>query len=96
MQPAHVPDQFVAGTQMEMIGIRQDQGRAQFGQLARLNRFYGCLCANGRKYRCVNRAMRCVKDPGPCASVFGFNGIRKRHAAVLSLLDGSRIVLGLR
>ena len=56
--PAHIGDQFVAGAEVQVIRISQDQAGAEVTQLLGCERFDRRLGANRGEHRGVNLSMR--------------------------------------
>lgn len=73
MQAAHITDQFIAGTQIQMIRIAQNQRGVDVFEVFRRESFDRCLCAHRCKDRCDEVTMRCGKYPCAGAVVFGCN-----------------------
>ena len=82
MQLASLFDQLRAGTQEQMVGIREDDLRAHVFE------FFGCdsldcrLCADRHKHRRFERAMRRVQEPCPRTGllVFGNQFVVNNHS----------------
>ena len=74
VQAAHVAHQFVAGTQVEMIGVAQDKRGIDVLEMFGRERLDRCLRANGRKDRREEVAVRSSEDPSAGAVVFGCDG----------------------
>ena len=82
MQLASLFDQLRAGTQEQVVGIREDDLRAHVFE------FFGCdsldcrLCADRHKHRRFERAMRRVQEPCPRAGllVFGNQFVVNNHS----------------
>ncbi len=68
MQPAHPRDEFIAGAQVEMIGVGQDERRAEFFQIARRHTLHGRRRADGREDGRGNIAVRGVEHSGAGAA----------------------------
>jgi hypothetical protein len=86
VQAAQLPDQLVAGTQIKVIGVSQDQRRTQVGQIARRDGLDRRLGPYRAKDRCPDGAVGSVKHPGAGRAVGGFQlkGERLwRHSAAL-------------
>jgi hypothetical protein len=79
VQPAQVADEFVAGAQVEMVGVGQHQADAQLAQFARLDSLDSCLCANRREDRRGNGAMRRMQHAGAGHSLSCQQFERERH-----------------
>lgn len=71
MQTAHVAHEFVAGTQVEMIGVAQHQRGVDVFEMLRREGFNGSLCANRRKDWRYEVAVRSSEDTRAGAIVFG-------------------------
>ena len=69
VQPAQALDQLMAGAQIEVIGVGEDQLAAGFGKVARLQRLDIGKRAHRRKGGHVDGAVRRVKDAKPCGAV---------------------------
>ena len=82
VQAAAPGHQFVAGAQVQMVGIAEYHGRADGGQVVRSNGLDRAYCAHGHEDRCGNRAVCRAQDScagGPVGMLYGKNGIG--HAA---------------
>lgn len=71
VQAAHVAHQFVAGTQVKVIGVAQHQRGVDLLEMFGGECFYGGLRADGRKDRCDEVAVRRGENPRAGAVVFG-------------------------
>lgn len=58
MQAAEFTDQFVAGAQVEMVGVGEDDLCAEFFERFVGERFNGCLCAYRHEKRRLDGAVR--------------------------------------
>ena len=57
MKPAELADQFVAGTQIEMIGVGEDDFRAELFECFLRQGFDGSLRAHGHEERSLDGAV---------------------------------------
>jgi hypothetical protein len=64
MQAAHVTHEIIAGAQVEVIGIRQHQRRADLMQIARGDSLDRCLRADWGEHRGQQIAVRRMKYAG--------------------------------
>src|SRR5205823_5251891 len=70
MQTAELADKLGAGTQEQVIGVRQQDLDAQlFGEVALSEAFDGGLGADGHEYRRFDRAVRGVEPAGARAGL---------------------------
>ena len=74
MQAAHVADEFIAGTQVEMIGVAQHQRGVDILELFGRERLDRGLRADRREDRREQVAMRRGEDSGAGSIVFGGDG----------------------
>ena len=58
VQPAKLTNQFMAGTQIEMIGVAEQDLTTEFVQITRQHRLDGSLRPHRHKARRFDRAMR--------------------------------------
>lgn len=80
MQAAHIADEFVAWTQVEMIGVAQHQRGIDVLELFGRERLDGGLRADRREDRREQVAVRCGEDSRAGTLVFGGNGEGKHRA----------------
>ena len=71
VQAAHVAHEFVAGTQVEMIGVAQHERGVDVLEMLRCEGFYSGLRADGREDRREEVAVRRGENPRARAIVFG-------------------------
>ena len=102
MQTAQLADQLVSGTQEQMVGVGQDDLRAQVPlQIALGNTFDRSLRANRHEDRGFDDAMSGMQQPRPRAGV-GAHGLkfeahyftapcRRRISRVLSIGSASTV-----
>ena len=65
MQAAEAADQLVAGAQIEVIGVAEDDAAAQvFGQVALRQSFDRSLSADGHEHRCLDIAVGRTQHAG--------------------------------
>ncbi len=81
VQPAQFGDEFVARAQVEVVGIRQHQGGAQFAQLGRCDALDRALRADRGEDGCEDVAVGCMQDAGARLAVGGedFEGDGRGH-----------------
>src|SRR5438876_7688656 len=73
MQSAQLPDQLVAGPEVEMIGIAEDDPGIQLvGQIALGESLDGALCSDRHEYGRFDIAMRCMQHPRAGAGNWAF------------------------
>ena len=63
VQPAEAADELVAGPQVEVIGVAEDDRGAAVEQIAGAQGFYGRLRAHRHEYRRVDDAVRRFQAP---------------------------------
>ncbi|SRR5258706_7542741 len=73
VQTAHIADEFVAGTQIEMIGIAQDERGFDVLEMLGREGLDRCLRTHRREDRRDEVAMRSGKNPRAGAVVFGLD-----------------------
>ena len=63
MQATQATDQFVAGTQKQMVGVTENDARPEFiPKIALAKAFDGSPCADGHEHRRGDVAVRGVQD----------------------------------
>ena len=70
MQAAHVANEFVAGTQVEMIGVAQHERGVDVLEVFGREGLDRCLRTHGREDRREEVAVRGGEYPSACAVVF--------------------------
>ena len=73
VQAAHVPNEFIAGTQVEMIGVGKHERGIDLLEVFGREGFYRGLRANGRKDRCEQVAVGSGEDARAGMVVFGLD-----------------------
>ena len=71
VQAAHVAHELIAGTQIEMIRVAQDERDIDILEMFRREGLDCRLRANRREYRCEQVAVWCGENPSAGAVVFG-------------------------
>src|SRR5690606_11467914 len=64
VQPAHVANEFVAGPEVQVVGVGEDHGCARRAELPRVQRLYCCERSHGHERWYFHAAVRCVEDCG--------------------------------
>ena len=84
VQPAETADEFVAGPQVEVIGVAEDDRGAAVEQVAGTQGLYGCLRAHRHEHGRVDDAVRRFQAPeaGLAAGVASKDIKRQRHGQV--------------
>jgi hypothetical protein len=80
VQPAQVADEFVAGAQVEVVGVGQHQRRPQLAQIARPHRLDRGLCADGGEDGGFQRAVGGVEAAEAGGAVGGVDGEVEGHS----------------
>ena len=62
MQPARLADQLLAGADMQVVGVGEDDLRTDFIQFTRGHALDRCLCADGHENRGLDVAVRRMND----------------------------------
>ena len=74
VQAAHVAHEFVAGAQVEMIGVAQYERSIDILEMFGREGLDRCLCAHGREDGCAQVAVRGGKNARTGAMIFGCDG----------------------
>jgi len=85
VQAAKLADEFVAGAQIEMIGIGEDDFRAEFFEGFLREGFDGSLRADGHEEGSLDRAVRRGQASAACTRRVGLRNFkRKIHSESVS------------
>src|SRR5947207_13797007 len=79
VQAAEAANQVVAGTQIKMIGVGEDNFRTEFFERFLRERFDGGLRADGQKKRGLHHAVRRGETDAARAGGIGFQGFKRKR-----------------